>query len=99
MGADNWGHCPKCKFNNVVKIQKLQKKIEEGYGEISFEKYKELEVNLKNLLSNEDSGEMNLREDYEFYLDKDGYFIASYEGSCKECGFRFDFRHEEQVEL
>ena len=38
----------------------------------------------------------NLREDYDIGFEN-GEFSVHYKGSCTECGFRFEFKHKEQV--
>jgi len=38
-----------------------------------------------------------LREDYEFYLNDEGEFFVSYKASCDRCGFKYSFKHSEQV--
>lgn len=40
-----------------------------------------------------------LREDYEFYMEDDGTFTASYDCHCDVCGFRHEFKHEEEIDL
>lgn len=40
----------------------------------------------------------DFREDYELGIDvEDQSFYVSYHGKCKNCDFRFDFKHEEAL--
>lgn len=46
---------------------------------------------------NIDEYEHTLREDYEQGMQSDGEYYVIYSCSCKECGFRWGYRHTEQV--
>lgn len=40
-----------------------------------------------------------LREDWDVGVDKNGEFFVSYSCVCNDCRFKFEFSHEEKLEL
>ncbi len=92
MSADNWTICPKCrKLKDEEKRLHLQK-IKDSYGKVDEEAYLKLkETVLENL-------EDTLREDYEIEIYEDN-FLVSYSGGCSVCGFKFEYKYKEKIEV
>lgn len=93
MSADNWAICPKCQelYNANQKARILG--VAEKYGKIPAEEY----IKLSKEVSKEVELEATLREDYEFYIDDDGKFFATYSAECAVCDFHFKFKESKQV--
>lgn len=85
MSADNWTICPNCK--------RIQENKTVAYGKVSEEEY------LRVLREQETPLKTTLREDWEVGTDRDGEFYVSYSCRCEECGFAFEFKHEQKVPL
>jgi predicted Zn-ribbon and HTH transcriptional regulator len=100
MSADNWTQCPKCKKNKEDECDELDKQVVVSYGKIPADDYISLvekSSKLADQLKNRTVPEDTLREDYELRI-RDGEFSVSYYASCKTCGFKFEFKHEEKVQ-
>jgi hypothetical protein len=99
MSADNWGVCPRCKANHESGYAKLVQLLDDQYGKIDRVDYKALEAKLAD--TSEEYSEYHMREDYEFYMDENASFLANYGAHCTSvgCGFKFTFRHEEDVKF
>ena len=95
MGADNWSMCPKCKKMTLDKHYEQLDKIRKKYGEMSFDEY-EKAIFAANVPIKLDE---TLREDYEFCMDDEGFFDAKFLARCDRCGFKFNFRHSEQIKI
>jgi hypothetical protein len=44
-----------------------------------------------------DRDALAFREDYEIGMLRDGEFYVYYRGECADCGFKHEFRHEENL--
>ena len=95
MSADNWAICPRCKAKKDVEAETRVKAAQDAYGKVSAEKYTQLLDAAKAPVAYGNS----LREDYRLGIDEDGDFTVSYRGSCRDCGFSHEFKHEEQVPI
>jgi hypothetical protein len=85
MSADNWTLCPKCEVNRQKQIQRLERKIEEEYGKVSFEKHQEMIYKLKTTQTT--PLDETLREDYSVGINE-GFFDLTYSSHCSTCGFK-----------
>ncbi len=94
MSADNWAICPKCAVLRQKKQDAAKKKAMTSYGKVSAEEWFELQkkAHTDELLK------ATLREDYAIGI-QDGAFFVSYGASCRECGFKFNYKHEQDVEI
>ena len=93
MSADNWTVCPRCKKKTETAKREQLKNAKAGYGKLSPEEYEEALFKAREIVV---IGE-TLREDYDFYMEDDGTFGASYSAHCDKCGFKHKFKHSEQV--
>lgn len=97
MSADNWTECPRC----LVKATKIhvadQDKADKAYGNVPVDEY----LALRAIAEKPVEIDQTLREDYEFYLDSKGKFLAVYCCECTTggCGYSFNFRHEEMTDV
>lgn len=88
MSADNWAICPKCQKNRETVSD-----VEALYGRIPRADYeKRMQAALRPM-------PVTLREDYALGIQPDGTFAISYGASCKVCGFKFDYSHEEELTI
>ncbi len=94
MSADNWTICPKCAVLHQKKQDAAKKKAMVSYGKVSAEEWLELQ---KKAQADEPLAE-TLSEYYEIGI-QDGAFFVGYGASCRECGFKFDYKHEQDVEI
>lgn len=99
MSADNWAACPKCTKAANGTYDRMQAALKEKYGTIPAEEYLRMAAEFENTSPEAIRGENSLREDYEFYMNEDGEFIAVYHGHCSECNFDFKFEHKETVKI
>lgn len=95
MSVDNWAICPKCKKRMDATKQQQMDYAKAGYGKLSPEEYETAMLKAREPIKYENT----LREDYEVYMEDDGFFSASYSAYCDKCGFKFNFKHSEQVEI
>lgn len=97
MSADNWTFCPKCKSSEIRKVKELRRDLEESYGKVSFEEYKQklavVEAAEENL---EDFAEDTLREDYSQGI-RDGVYSLEYRARCTKCDFTYTRTDEVEV--
>jgi len=75
--------------------QKQIDKYRASYGKLSPEEYEAAMIVSKQPIDLKET----LREDYEFYIEDDGSFYASYEAHCDRCGFKYSFNHSEQIKI
>ena len=40
-----------------------------------------------------------MREDYEIWMDKEGFFEVTYSAHCTQCEFSFSFEHSDRAVL
>ena len=108
MSADNWGVCPKCKKIVFDKQQKQLIDIRKKYGEMSPDEYEVAIIDNAPLILfgfmvdkdlDWDLADETLREDYHIKMDNNGLFTAEYSARCDRCGFKFNFKHSEQIEI
>jgi len=95
MSADNWAICPKCKKMVETSKQKQIDKVMASYGKVPAEDYEAALIASKEPIDLRET----LREDYEFCMETDGRFSASYSAHCDRCGFKHSFEHVEQVKI
>lgn len=94
MSADNWGKCPKCKQLKEAEQVKAKADADASYGRIPAAEWTKLNRKANEPVKFDDT----LREDYETGI-YNGVFSVDYHGSCDRCGFKFSFKHEEQVKV
>ena len=97
MSANRYSICPRCyreaKNAHAAKVVLAEK----AYGKATSVAYRKLcdEAQILNPVTLVE----NVREDWEFTLDKDGTFTAGYWATCETCGWTFKHTHKEQVKL
>ncbi len=93
MSADNWRKCPRCaKKLAKTRADKLAK-AEAKYGKIPAAQYRSEIAEAEKPIKQEET----LREDYEYWIDEEGYFQARYNCSCSRCDFEFSFKHAQDA--
>jgi hypothetical protein len=95
MSADAWRVCPKCKVKHDKAKAEAAEAAKQAYGKVTVAEFDVLRKRAEcfpNQLQ-------KFTEYYEIYMDKDGTFNIRYDGECEECGFRFEFKHQEKVSL
>jgi hypothetical protein len=93
MSADNWAVCPKCRRIAEAKKITAKKHAAAVYGYVSQDTYQKFVAKSELPIDNCKT----LREDYSIGV-RDGAFSVSYFGSCKTCGFTFEYKTEEATE-
>jgi hypothetical protein len=99
MSANNWTQCPRCKVVNSAKADEKERIAKEAYGKVSPEHFDTLRDEAKafrKAISTDDNLCSTLREDWDLGI-LEGEFYVYYGGSCKTCGFDFEFKHKEFV--
>jgi|SRR6185312_970893 len=91
MSANNWALCPQCLRTNDVNWEKYQEKVRDSYGKIPPDEYLKMVNKTKPIMDE------TLQEDYTIQTSSDGEFYVSYSCRCNECGFSYNFKHEEQL--
>jgi transcription elongation factor Elf1 len=89
MSADRWTKCPQCENNRKETLVE----IERSYGNESADLYRKMIDRLNELKQGSDD---TLKEDYEQGIDN-GVYSVNYSAHCKKCGFKFDYKHEEEI--
>lgn len=92
MSADNWTQCHRCVAKAEEEQATLQQQVVSGYGTLPLPEFDELRARAERPISLDNS----LREDYEIGI-VEGEFYARYHGQCKNCGFNFEWKHDEKV--
>jgi len=95
MSADNWAICPKCKKSEDAKQEKLRKKATAAYGKVPPDEY----LKLLEAANNPQEMRETLREDYQIGVMDDGEFDIEYSAYCDKCGFKFSYKHAEDVPI
>lgn len=95
MSADNWGFCPICNKDHVKKVKQMDLKTGEVYGKVTSDEYLALLDEVAKIKEEEIAP--TLREDYECFTDKEGFFYISYQCLCEKCGFKHNFKHEDDL--
>lgn len=93
MSADNWAVCPKCWEDRNREQEKLQTKVDEAYGKVTSKEY----LAMLHRLENPPKLENTLREEYELGI-LDGEFYVRYKGSCRVCGFSYEYKQDVPLE-
>ena len=108
MSTDRWSVCPKCKNTAFGKQDKQLDEARKKYGKIPSDEYEAAIIDNAPLILFDfmaDKGldwhfaDETLREDYHFKMDNNGLFTAEYSARCDRCGFKFNFKHSEQIEI
>ena len=99
MSASRWSVCPKCYIRRQEEKEILERELSDSYGKISVGEFNELQARREQALAELENSSEDLREDYEFYMDKDGNFSADYHAKCDNCGFEFEFHHKEKINI
>ncbi len=94
MSADNWDICPKCKIKHQNDAAKAKQKAMDSYGKVTAEQWLKLQEKAKA----ETKLEATLSEYYELGIHECKFFV-SYGASCRECGFEFTYKHEQDVKI
>jgi hypothetical protein len=97
MSADRWSKCPKCRDTKTAEIEKFEKLVDEAYGKVTAEKFKELNNQLSAMRAeafkaSERNG-YSFREDWEVTESEDGVVEINYSGSCNICKLQTSFKH------
>ncbi len=98
MSANNYRVCPRCATRAIEKYETGTKHLEEAYGQVTQEEYEKLKSELgepPDLHKAPDT----LQERWELYTNVGGEFVVWYCCTCEACGFKFGFKHGEQLEL
>ena len=97
MSADNWAICPRCKVRRGDRFRALDVALTESYGQVPVEEFDRLRAERDREVGTEQ--ERTFREDYEFWMDENGRFTATYSGGCRECGLGHKFEHVEHIDV
>ena len=100
MSADNWTQCPRCYEKNMKRANELDKIAAESYGKVSVDKFDELRneaFSFRKAITSDENIAETLREDYSIGI-QDGEFSVGYCGRCDTCGFKFEYKHKEEVQ-
>lgn len=95
MSAKHWDFCPQCDKSERERHAKLEEALKKSYGKISMEEYEKRKAELAQPLKVGDT----LREDYQIGIGANFVFYVLYQCECQECGFRFEYKHEQKVPL
>ena len=96
MSADNWAQCPRCVKRHEKALREGAARVAEAYGKVPLEEWdrmRDWQSEAESELIRE-----TFREDYEFYGAEDGEVVASYSGSCSECGLSLSFTDRHPIE-
>lgn len=96
MSADSWTYCLKCRRDSEALISDGLEKLRAQYGKIPEADY----LATANALADdaERLPRSTLKENYQVGIDEDR-FLVKYRASCTECGFSFEFDHNEVIEF
>lgn len=94
MSADNWRVCPNCEQTLWEKWENEKEQLRKSYGKIPAEKFVE---ESQRLAEQPEVDESSLREDYEIGIYDDGKFHVNYSGRCQQCGYGFNYKHEQEI--
>jgi hypothetical protein len=98
MSADAWRECPQCLARGENKKKEEAMTAKKAYGKVSMEEFDR--IRQAELESDDDTEQLEtLREDYEISMQQDGKLYIDYACSCTECGFRANFKLNEQYPL
>jgi hypothetical protein len=100
MSANNWAQCPRCYVANRAKAEEKEKLAFESYGKVPpdvFDRLRDEARNFRKDISEDDVFCATLREDWGLGFTEDSEFYVNYSAACTTCGFKFEYRHEEEV--
>ena len=97
MSADNWAVCPRCRVRRQARLSEQKVKLDAAYGAVALAEFDQMRSQYQAAEAAE--VDATLREDYEIWTEEDGMFTVIYSCGCRECGFGFKFRHDEQQEV
>lgn len=96
MSADNWTTCPRCTINRDAEVAKAKAKADAKYGKVPAQEFMELLVQAESAKNTDLPRTM--REDYDIGIEG-GEFEINFRASCSTCGFRYEYKHAEQVTI
>jgi len=95
VSANNWRDCPKCIAKATMKRARLSQEAQDSYGKVTPALYQEMLLAVRECQHPENS----MREDWQLGINTTGEFYVSYYANCDECGFKFSFKQERQLEI
>lgn len=95
MSANNWTVCPRCARVWQDKKEAAHKKAAEVYGKVPPHKWMELTRKAEAV----EGPEETMREDWEIGTRGSSTFQVGYSCACEKCGFRFSFKHSQEMPL
>jgi len=92
MSADAYRKCPMCYKKHVDGIREMVKRVDQAYGNVPLERFKEMQTELQKAQS------IELKETLAEYRDigihPDGRFEVKFDANCSVCGFKFDYHYD-----
>lgn len=93
MSADNWAICPKCDEAHQAMLAKERADLEKQYGKIPIDDFIKRKARVDALPPQPQN---TLRENWELGITG-GSFEVNYHASCRNCLFKYDYKHEEKA--
>lgn len=93
MSTDNWALCPQCEAIADKEWKEKVEQVGKWYGKVTAEEYLKLFESIKGA---KPVLQESLCEYYYTGISK-SKFSTSYCGKCDECGFKYEFRHEDRI--
>ena len=96
MSPRNWRDCPRCLAKAELDHLAAKQELADLYGSIDQEEYERQKAMLdgNGTLSHE-----TMREDYDIGVEDSGKFMVNFGCYCEKCGFEFQFKHKEKIDL
>lgn len=95
VSADNWTHCPRCKYNKKKDYEEKVENLRACYGTVSLDEFEKRTKAVERCTPTENNlNAETFREDYEFYAAETGTLKIEYTGNCQECDLLCTFTHE-----
>lgn len=95
MSAKNWSECPRCAARNAAAQTEKKVAADDAYGKVPRTEY----LVLRRVAEMPIQGQMSLREGYHIGVQADGEFSVTYDCLCNTCGFEFEYKHRQRVEV
>lgn len=95
MSADRWGVCPNCKKIHDGKAKYETDRLAGMYGKVPVDEFLTRKKTHDTLVAMPLPN--TLREDWGVGMDEDGNFSFEYYASCKECGWEFSYKYEQDA--
>lgn len=95
MSADNWAICPKCKKKAEEETTESTREARAAYGAKGEQEYRALLQRSQEPVAIQ----ATLSEYFDIGIDRQGRFSINYSAGCETCGFKYDYRHEEQLSI